>query len=400
MRPVTCRTARESVQDRVVDQPQQRGLRGHQGSACLLLGETLQADAQREAMLVDERLELDLGRLVDDVLRGTPCWVGHPPNVARRASNAHDAHRHQPGRRRHRAAGCPDVSVQMVEDVRAGKVRDAAQSVAFRALQEEVADQVRLAISVSEGPCHGRQHKTVSQSRHRRRNERGGGLCGTNGCLPIGDGGQERTSGNSGRAVWAEHEDRVGQERFTEARFAEPRPRGSEVADTALDRGGARFGSHQDLLHPARTGHKLSDLLVPHHRRREGVLLCHRTSCSSAHPGRAESTWRHRDPRLPGQPSRRVRDSHGMGRQASGRSDSVTTSSIQTWGLQHGASDGRRGSDCRMPVNAPESGTLRATVKVAWPVARTSRRRDGRADGKGLPPTGNTCRLATRRCTT
>jgi hypothetical protein len=71
----------------------------------------------------------------------------------------------------------------MVEDVSAGKVGEAAQSVIILALKEEVADQVHLSAAVSVGPRHGRQQLLAAKWGHRRRVERGRGVGGIDGFL-------------------------------------------------------------------------------------------------------------------------------------------------------------------------------------------------------------------------
>ncbi|GAB3837750.1 hypothetical protein GCM10029963_03060 [Micromonospora andamanensis] len=53
---------------RVLHQTQQRGPGGHQGTACLFLGQPVQAAVERRAVLVEERLELGVRRLGDDLV--------------------------------------------------------------------------------------------------------------------------------------------------------------------------------------------------------------------------------------------------------------------------------------------------------------------------------------------
>jgi hypothetical protein len=55
---------------RVLHKAQEGGPRGHQPAARLLLGQSVQAGVEAAAVLVQERLELRPGRLVDDVLGG------------------------------------------------------------------------------------------------------------------------------------------------------------------------------------------------------------------------------------------------------------------------------------------------------------------------------------------
>jgi hypothetical protein len=52
----------------VLHQAQQGGPGRHQRSACLLLSQPIQAIIEFTAVLVEERLELGLGWLIDDVL--------------------------------------------------------------------------------------------------------------------------------------------------------------------------------------------------------------------------------------------------------------------------------------------------------------------------------------------
>jgi hypothetical protein len=79
----------------------------------------------------------------------------------------------------------------------------------------------------------------------------------------LGDRGQEGASGNSGRTLRAQHEDRVGHELVADARLAEPQPGGSEVAEAMLQLGVTRSGVHRHVLHPYRSAHKLNDLDLP-----------------------------------------------------------------------------------------------------------------------------------------
>ena len=51
----------------------------------LALGQPVQATAQGDAVLVEERLDLDLGRFVDDVFGGAHGWRGHLKIIAETA---------------------------------------------------------------------------------------------------------------------------------------------------------------------------------------------------------------------------------------------------------------------------------------------------------------------------
>lgn len=83
-RPVTASSNQTLLDEcRVLDQTQQGGLRAHQRSTRLLLGQAVEARIQRRPVLVEERLELHLRGFVDDVLGGMGFVVRHRRIIAR-----------------------------------------------------------------------------------------------------------------------------------------------------------------------------------------------------------------------------------------------------------------------------------------------------------------------------
>jgi enoyl-CoA hydratase/carnithine racemase len=68
---------------RVLDQAEQRRLRGDQAPPGLLLGHPVQAPAQRGPVLVEEGFQLHLERFAGHVVRRPPAWHRHHASIAR-----------------------------------------------------------------------------------------------------------------------------------------------------------------------------------------------------------------------------------------------------------------------------------------------------------------------------